>query len=62
MKTYIVYAAETVYSYATVQAENPEDARRMADRRMADYCDVNWEAYDGDNFNILEVELEGEEL
>jgi hypothetical protein len=57
MKTYIVYAAETVYSCATVQAENPEDARRMADEGG-----VNWEAYDGDNFNILEVELEGEEL
>ena len=57
MNTYTVYAAETVYSYATVQAENPEDARRMADEGG-----VNWEAYDGDNFNILEVELEGEEL
>jgi hypothetical protein len=57
MKTYIVHAAETVYSCATVQAENPEDARRMADEGG-----VNWEAYDGDNFNILEVELEGEEL
>ena len=57
MKTYIVHAAEIVYSCTTVQAENPEDARRMADEDS-----VNWEAYDGDNFNILEVELEGEEL
>lgn len=53
MKTYIVHAAEIVYSCTTVQAENPEDARRMADEDG-----VNWEAYDGDNFNIIEVELE----
>jgi len=53
MKTYIVHAAEMVYSCTTVQAENPEDARRMADEDG-----VNWEAYDGDNFNIIEVEEE----
>ena len=55
MKTYTVHAAEMVYSCTTLQAENPEDARRMADE-----CghDLNWEAYDGDNFNIIEVEEE----
>ena len=57
MNTYIVHAAEIVYSCTTVQAENPEDARRMADEDG-----LTWEEYDGDHFNIIEVELEGEEL
>lgn len=55
MKTYILHAAETVYSCATVQAENPEDARSMADEDG-----VTWEAYDGEHFNILEVVEEEE--
>ena len=53
MKTYIVHAAEMVYSCTTVQAENPEDARRMADEDG-----VNWEEYDGEDWKIIEVELE----
>ena len=55
MKTYIVHAAEMVYSCTTVQAENPEDAERIA---LAE-DGLTWEEYDGDHFNILEVELEG---
>jgi hypothetical protein len=58
MKTYIVHAAEMVYSCTTVQAENPEDARRMADEGGVNWEAVNWEVYDGDNFNIIEVEEE----
>jgi hypothetical protein len=53
MKTYIVHATEMVYSCKTVQAENPEDARRTADEDG-----LRWEEYDGDNFNIIEVEEE----
>ena len=57
MNTYIVHAAEIVYSCTTVQAESPEEAERIA---LAE-DGLTWEEYDGDNFNILEVELEGEE-
>ena len=55
MKTYIVHAAEMVYSCTTVQAENPEDAERIA---LAE-DGLTWEEYDGDHFNILEVEEGG---
>ena len=58
MNTYIVHASQIVYSCTTVQAENPEDAERIA---LAE-DGLTWEEYDGDHFNILEVELEGEEL
>ena len=54
MKTYIVHAAEMVYSCTTVQAENPGDAERIA---LAE-DGLTWEEYDGDHFNILEVEEE----
>ena len=53
MKTYTVHASQIVYSCTVVQAENPEDARRMADEDG-----LTWEEYDVDHFNILEVELE----
>ena len=58
MNTYIVHAAEIVYSCTTVQAASPEDAERIA---LAE-DGLTWEEYDGDHFNIIEVELEGEEL
>ena len=56
MKTYTVHASQIVYSCTTVQAESPEEAERIA---LAE-DGLTWEEYDGDNFKILEVELEEE--
>ena len=54
MKTYTVHASRIVYSCTVVQAASPEDSERI------DLAEdgLTWEEYDGDHFNIIEVELE----
>ena len=55
MKTYTVIGKEIVYRRTTVEAESPEEAKRIAEGDEI----WEWEEYDGEDWKIIEVEEGG---